>query len=97
MEDAIVAGWTHLRIRCACGRCTDIPWNLLPETLAALRRPIGDFARRLRCTNCKSRIARSCISTFAQSFLPHAWSGGGSKKTQMQEQQEEPNARHRAH
>lgn len=55
---------------------TQIPWNLLPATLAALRRPVGEFAKRLRCKHCGGRVARENVTPWAQ-FLA---SGAGSRK-----------------
>ena len=69
MQDAIAKGATHLQVRCHnCRQTTQMPFHMVPDMLSALRRPIGDYAGRLRCTRCKHYPPRENITAWAQSF-----------------------------
>jgi hypothetical protein len=45
-------GYTHLSIRCSCGRSSDMPWGLFRHRPEGL---IGELLPRLRCTQCDRR------------------------------------------
>jgi hypothetical protein len=45
-------GYTHLSVRCSCGRSSLIPWGLIRYQPEAL---IGDLRSRLRCQQCDRR------------------------------------------
>ena len=80
MEDAIRTGLTHLHIRCHhCPQVTSIPWNLLPDMLSALKRPIGQYAGRLRCSRCKHYPPCENISAWSQS-LTAAYRAGSTRR-----------------
>lgn len=49
--EALAAGKTHLRLRCAC-KTVDVPWQLLPAYPDDV--PLHLFSRKMRCKDrCK--------------------------------------------